>query len=99
MPEPTFGPPDRAHTRGVFETDQLGNPTGRMTIKAENDSVTPFNVIYYGEAPPGSATTAAVWSIRKFTYDSNGAMTDMKWAGGSRAPTFVWDDRAGLTYS
>lgn len=99
MTQARFAPPDQAHTRAVFDTDYEGNPTGRMLIKAENDPSTPFNVIYYGEAPPGTATSDAVWAIRKFTYDSNGSMTSMSWAGGRRSFINVWDDRASLSYT
>ena len=94
-----YGPVDQAKSRAYFETDNEGTPTGRMTIKAENDANTPFNVIYYGEAPPGTATAAARWAIRKFTYDANGNMTAQQWAGGSRSFTNIWDNRGGLSYS
>lgn len=57
------------------------------------------NPIYIGLALIKSAKSAAVWQIRKMTYDGNNNLTDIQWAGGS--PTFdqKWDDRATLSYS
>jgi len=57
------------------------------------------NVTYVGEAQPGSSTSAAVWRIKKLTYNSNSMVTDIKWAGGTSAFNKVWDSRASYTYS
>ena len=54
-------------------------------------------IIYAGAAAPGSATAAAVWQIRKFTYDGNGNITYMPFTA-SGAFTRTWDNRAGYTY-
>lgn len=99
MAEPKYGQPDQARSKAGFETDQHGNPIGRLTSLAENDGSSPYNTIYYGEAAPGTASSAAEWAIRKFTYDSNGVMTAMKWADSVRSFTKVWDNRATYAYA
>lgn len=52
---------------------------------------------YIGLAKPGSASSAAVWQIRKLVL--NGTQTQIKWAGGNEKFDKVWDNRASLTYS
>ena len=56
-------------------------------------------VEYQGLAYPGAVTSAANWQIKKFTYNSSGAVTDVQWAGGSDAFGSIWDNRASLSYS
>lgn len=56
-------------------------------------------VVYLGYAQPGVATSAAVWQIRKITYDSMGAMTQVDFAEGSNAFDKIFDDYASYTYS
>lgn len=56
------------------------------------------NLIYKGEAVPGSADTDAVWRIRKFTWTS-GNLTAVQWAGGNRNFDNRWDQRAAYAYS
>lgn len=41
------------------------------------------NPIYICEAIPGSSKTAALWRIKKVTYDINNNPTDVKWADGN----------------
>ena len=55
--------------------------------------------IYEGFAPPGSATTEAVWAIKKTTYDSNGSVLTVRWADGVTTFSKVWDDRASYDYT
>lgn len=56
------------------------------------------NIEYFGEAPPGSATSAAVWRIRKLTYTAGGNPSWL-WAGGVDTFTGIWDNRTALVYS
>ena len=56
------------------------------------------NLIYFGLANPGSATSAASWQIRKITW-TGANPTSTRYAGGSRGFTNIWDNRAGLSYS
>ncbi len=57
------------------------------------------NVIYFGEALAGTATSAAGWRIKKLTYSGTGNLLTALWAGGSNTFVNIWDNRAGLTYS
>ena len=59
------------------------------------------NLQYEGFAVPGSATSAAVWAIRKFTYTSMSPYQTLTetWAGGSSSFTNIWDNRASFSYS
>ena len=54
---------------------------------------------YQGWAAAGSATTAAVWRIRKFTYDSSSRISKIEWAGGTDGNDSIWANRASLSYS
>jgi YD repeat-containing protein len=68
-----------------------------LALRAEYDGNS--LLIYFADAVPGSVDSAAVWRIRKLTYDGNGNFTAMTWPSGSTDSTFIWDDRAGYTYS
>ena len=50
--------------------------------------------VYFGEAVPGTATSAAKWRIHRITS----ATGNIDWA---RLAAFnqIWDNRASLTYS
>ncbi len=63
-------------------------------LRAENDAS--GNAIYVGYAKSGSATSAAVWLIKKFTYDVNDAVTLAEIANDNLSFSHVWDDRATL---
>ncbi len=54
--------------------------------------------LYHGWAAPASATSSAVWRIKKFTYVSN-RLTLTEWADGNGEFDNVWNDRASLSYS
>ena len=56
------------------------------------------NMIYHGQAVPGTAESDSLWQIRKFTYVA-GNLTEVLWAGGARTFTNAWDDRVSLSYS
>ena len=56
------------------------------------------NLIYFGLANPGSATSAASWQIRKITWTGGNPVSSL-YAGGSRAFTNIWDSRVGYSYS
>lgn len=51
--------------------------------------------IYIGKAPIGSATSSAVWSIKKLDTSSGVVIT---WADSGNF-TQIWDNRSGLTYA
>lgn len=52
---------------------------------------------YYGEAAPGTATSAASWRIKLITIA--GDDVTITWADGNSAFDNVWDDRASMSYS
>lgn len=56
------------------------------------------SLIYKGEAVVGSATSAAVWRIRRLTIASDDDVTE-EWAGGTAEFDKIWDNRAALAYS
>lgn len=66
--------------------------------KFDYDASTPPNLIYYGLSAMGSATSAAVWQIRKFTYSGSNVI-DESWANGNNYFNNIWDNRASLSYS
>lgn len=59
-----------------------------------DDSTTP-NTVYIGYAEIGSATSAAVWKIKKIAT-ATGAVTT--WADGDDQYDNIWDNRVSLTY-
>lgn len=56
------------------------------------------NLIYMGEAAPGTAQDAIGWRIYKLAYNGSD-VTDLLWADGSCGFDFIWDNRAGYSYS
>ena len=50
---------------------------------------------YVGKAQPGSPTSSALWQISKWTYDANGFLTDIKFAGNNSDFNYVMDAYAG----
>lgn len=64
-----------------------------------NDYNSTDNITYSGRAVPGTATSAAGWSIMKVTYNSNSDVVTALWASGTDAFNAVWDNRASYTYS
>lgn len=59
-----------------------------------DNSATP--VLYVGQALPGTATSAASWSIKKIDTTSG---IVIKWADGDTLYDNIWDNRASLSYS
>lgn len=73
-----------------------------VAYQAQNDAN--GNPIYLGRAKVGTATSEAAWQIRFITYDGNEGITDVEWpendeGNASAEFEFVWDSRAGYTYS
>ena len=57
------------------------------------------NLIYFGQAQEGSATSVANWKINKLTYDGSGNMLSMLDANGRNTFESIWDNRLGYAYS
>ena len=62
------------------------------------DTTLGWLMLYQGEAEPGSATSAAKWRIRKYTYIQN-YPTQIDWADGVNTFNKIWDNRDGYSYS
>lgn len=56
------------------------------------------NLIYQGQANPGTLKSEAKWQIKKFTY-VGGNITDIQFADGNTNFDNIWDNRASLSYS
>jgi len=52
---------------------------------------------YFGKAPRGATTAAALWQIFKIEYDGDNWV--IKWPDGNDEPKHVWDDVESLTYT
>lgn len=57
------------------------------------------NAIYIGWAQAGTATSLAKWRIVQNTYDGSNRFTGSGFPGGSPSFSFIWDNRASLSYS
>lgn len=73
-----------------------------VAIRAQNDAN--GNPIYIGRAKVGTADDEAKWQISFQAYDANQSLTSRTWpqndeSNASSEYEFVWDDRAGYTYS
>ena len=57
-------------------------------------------ILYQGEAEPGTANATAKWRIKKFTYDAGtNNIATVRWASGTDFFDKVWDNRATYTYA
>lgn len=57
-------------------------------------------VTYYtGQAPIGSATSSAVWRIKKTLLSDTSDDVVVTWADGDSLFNNIWDNRLSLTYS
>ena len=52
---------------------------------------------YEGEAVPGTATSSAIWRIKKIA--TNAGDVTVTWADGNANFDNVWDNRVSLTYN
>ncbi len=59
------------------------------------------DVMYIGTAVPGTIESAALCPIKRLTFITTGADTDIdtEWADGASTADQIWDDRLGLSYS
>lgn len=71
--------------------------SSNISLRLEYDGSS--NPIYIGRAKVGTATSTALWQIRKLAFDGSGNVTSIKYANGSPDYNQIWDNRAGLSYS
>ena len=81
------------------DTEIFSKTITKKQLTTKIDYVGGANPIYIGFALPGTSTSSAKWRIMKLTYDVNGNVTDVQWAGGSTSFTQIYDNRASLSYS
>lgn len=53
--------------------------------------------IYIGLGPMNSATSEAVWAIKRLSI--TGGSISIQWANGNDLSINIWDNRASLSYS
>jgi hypothetical protein len=80
------------------------NQTSYLYTAYRGDATGGPNLIYIGIARPGALTSNPVWQIRKLAYDANNNVISMTYAQNPAADAiaefeFIWDNRAGYTYS
>ena len=88
----------KVNPSGALTTDSTisGTVTAESPVYYKRlDDTTTTNMIYIGEATPGTATSAATWRIKRLNV-ATGLV--IQWAGSGNF-TQVWDNRAGLTYT
>jgi hypothetical protein len=97
--------------RSSFTKDGDGNTAQRVVVTGGStgggSSTTPTykkmidfvgsDVIYTGQALPGTLTSAASWQIKKTTF--TGDDVSEAFADGDSLFNNVWDDRLSLSYS
>jgi len=93
---------------GVIDVGYVVGPDGTIqpapsspqdTLIAE-DSGTP-GIYYVGKAVIGSASSAALWQIKRINVISDTAPIDIDigWADSNASYDNIWDDRQTLSYS
>jgi len=78
-----------------LEGDVLALPTIQVNNVESRFDVSGTSFFYIGSAPPGTADSAAEWTIKRFALDAEGNPTDKRITAQNAA---VWDDRATETY-
>ncbi len=76
--------------------------TGEELLAQQIDEESGGDLLYIGEAAPGTLTSAALWRIKRitFTLDGDGDTDGVtEWADGASAQDQIWDDHLTLSYS
>ena len=80
---------------GFRFTDDALNTTGGIPFASIVDSTTTAGYIYFCDAAPGTATSAASWRISRMNTTTGQTM----WADGNANFDNIADNRASLSYS
>ena len=97
------------NTRSIISGYRPDNSYGNISINSENmlmvDTTSPqikteydvssSSVNYIGTAPSGTATSAALWTIKKITFDVLGNPLETTWSSN----TAIWENRASEIYT
>ena len=97
---------ENASAKKVTQVDSSGNPispTNPLPVQLDGDFLINVqvdsgdsNIEYVGSAPIGSATSAAVWKIKKINYTTG---TIILYADGNENFDNIFDNREALSYS
>jgi hypothetical protein len=85
--------PQSASTEPTLQTIAFGGT--KFALRLATDSAN-SNLEYVGEAQPGTATSAALWRIKRI--DSTAGVV-IQWADGNASFDNIWDNRESLIYS
>lgn len=64
------------------------------SYESRNDTTSDPNLVYFGKAAPGSATSAAVWQIKRYSKSAG----HLSFADDATTFNKVWDNRATYSY-
>lgn len=78
-------------------TDENGNLKSATPEEAVRVDDVGGGVTYIGQAAPGTATSAAAWSIKRWTVV--GDDHTIEFADGDNLQDNIWDNRVSLSYS
>ncbi|MEO5334299.1 MAG: hypothetical protein H7839_19975 [Magnetococcus sp. YQC-5] len=78
-------------------TPDVIHSADNMTIKSYSAPNAQGNIIYIGEAPPGTAKSDPFWRITKYFYNVDGSI-DIRFSGGTLKFDYVWDNRETYQY-
>jgi len=81
---------------GPIDADTSSVETRSKGLATQIDQAT-ANLMYVGEAAPGSAASSAVWRIKRMSQ--SGDQTTIEWADGDSGFNNIWNNRASLSYS
>ena len=98
MTQVSYEPSPSAAIVGVnqaLQVDQLKNLKTTSPALAVR-TITAGTITYVGQAPVGTATSAALWQIQRIDTATGTVVT---WADGNDRYDNVWDDYATITYS
>jgi YD repeat-containing protein len=80
----------------TFSEQQIANyQFAYQTVMAYDDD---GNIEYIGKSAAGTAQTTAAWQIQKITYDDNGNITSIDFAGDSPSFNKQWNLRESYNY-
>jgi hypothetical protein len=92
-----WNPSTLSWERGTGTANSGGGGSTAISPKNKKFDQASLTVLYMGEAVPGAATSAPVWSVKRVTFGSDGLPASIDFAALG-ASTQVWDNRASLNY-
>lgn len=94
---------DPVYNGQILKDYQYNIYTGKFELSKKQDSKETLkvdevnsNLTYVGTAIAGSGTSESVWKI--FRVSKSGNVTSLQYVSGDPSYSFIWDNRASLTY-